>query len=229
MRNALSLSMCDSILQCAHDISQSSSNVRALVLTGDSNCFSAGKDLKASALHTESEAAEYYLRTLSVVKALLAVPIPVIVSMEKTCLGLGLELALTADIRIAGESTNLGFPEINLNLFPGCGGAVLLPLILGNVHLASDLILTGRRVSAKEALALNLVSRVVPDGQALDRALSIAEPLVAKNRDLLVRTKQVVTYGFKSQLRDWMTLSETNRRIVGQSKEHLSSLKEWTK
>lgn len=224
--NAVSLGMCDEILKCTAEISQSSSDARVLILTGDERAFSAGKDLKASLKHDEAEAEEYYSKTLSMMKALLEVPIPVIVSIEKVCLGLGLELALTGDMRVLGTSAQIGFPEIGLNLFPGCGGAVLLPVILGNVDLASDMILTGRRVSAEEALRIGLVSRVVSDGECFASALKLAEPLMEKNRELLVKTKQTIRFDFmqKIQSSDWMKVSESNRRQVAKLPEHLASL-----
>ena len=221
--------MCDIIRECAKQVSQSSSDVRAVVLTGSSDCFSAGKDLKASLKHSEAEARSYYSNTLLTVKSLLDIPVPVIVGMEKVCLGLGLELSLTGDIRIAGESCKIGFPEIHLNLFPGCGGAVLLPAILGNACLASELILSGRRLSAKEALDINLISRIVPDGSACETAMEIARTLVEKNRNLLIKTKEVVRYNLNRQLKEteWWALAERNRLEVAEYPEHKASLIEF--
>ena len=229
-RNALSLEMGLKILECTHEISKPDSKVRALVLTGEESSFSAGRDLKASLYHSDVEAAEYYNVMLSSVKSLLRVPIPIVVAIERVCLGLGLELALTGDIRVAGTSAQLGFPEINLSLFPGCAGTVLLPLVLGNVSTASDLILTGRRVSGEEAKSMGLVSHIVADGAALDKSMSIAESLISRNRPLLIKTKKILKYNFHHQLTDeWMELSEKERWIVGQSEEHLEALKQFNK
>ena len=228
-RNAFSPQMCDTILKCTQEVSSSSSQARALILTGSSGMFCAGKDLKASLSHSEIEASEYYLKTVSAVKGLLSVPVPLIVSIEGACLGLGLEMALAGDLRVSGESSKIGFPEIGLNLFPGCGGSVLLPMILGNVHLASDLILTGRKLSAREALDINLISRVVSDGEAFDHARLLAEFLLGKNRELLVRAKKVIRYDFNNRLKDWMAVSQHNREIVGKLPEHLKSLSEFAK
>ena len=224
--NAFSVPMCDVIKSSASAISQPDSKIRTLIITGDVRSFSAGKDLKASLQHTEEEAAEYYDATVGAIKALLGVPVPIIAGIERVCLGLGLELALTADIRIASASCKIGFPEINLSLFPGCGGAVLLPLLLGNVSVASDLILTGRQLSAQEAQELGLVSRIVPDGSSLDECISLAQPLLTKERDLLIKTKQVIKYAFNRELNNgpWMNLSEKYRTELGKSQAHLSAL-----
>jgi len=228
-RNALSLEMCEGIQKCVADVSREDSNARVILLTGDELSFSAGKDLKASLSHTPQDAAEYFSATLGAVKALLSVPIPIVVGMEKICLGLGLELALTGDIRVAGESTQIGFPEINLSLFPGCGGVVLLPLILGNMTHASDMILTGRRLSASEAHNIGLISRVVPVGTAESTALSIATELCEKNRNLLVKTKIVLKFDFHDKLKntEWMNVSREYRSELGKSEEHLSALEKF--
>jgi len=225
--NAFSLPMCDAIKEVAEEVSKQNSSVRALILTGGPTAFSAGKDLKASLNHTEQEAAHYYNETLGAIKALLNVPIPVIAGIEKVCLGLGLELALTADIRIAGESSRIGFPEINLSIFPGCGGAVLLPLILGNTSIASDLILTGRQIKPHEAKEIGLISRVVPDGTSLTECLTIAESLITKERNVLIKAKEVVRYSVNRELRhgDWMKMSEQYRTELGKSDAHLQALR----
>ena len=229
-RNALSTQMCDTILKCTADVSTPSSNVRAVIITGTETSFCAGKDLKASLTHSPDQAKEYYAKTFGAVKALLRTPIPVIASIEKICLGLGLELALAADLRVCGQSTQLGFPEIGLSLFPGCGGAVMLPALLGNVSIASDWILTGRRVSATEARSVGVVNRVTEDGAAFNECLAIARQLMEKNRDLLIKTKRVVKHDFNSKVEsDWMAVAEQLRLQVAQHPDHLAALDKFSK
>ena len=224
-RNAITLQMCDTISYAAQQARSPSSQLKALLITGDSSVFCAGRDLKASLDHSPAEAEEYLSRAIEAVKNLLEVPIPVVVSIEKVCLGLGLELALTGDIRVCGSSTQFGFPEIGLSLFPGCGGSVMLPALLGNVSLASDWILTGRRVLAQEAFQHGLVSRVVDDGSAFDEGLAIASQLVEKNRELLIKTKAVVKHDFNKKVKsEWMDISEKLRREVGQHPDHREAL-----
>jgi enoyl-CoA hydratase/carnithine racemase len=224
--NSFSIEMCETIKSAAKIVSDPDSHVRALIISGDDRAFSAGKDLKASFAHTDKQASEYYKETLGAIKPLLDVPIPIIAGIEGACLGLGLELALTADIRIASTSSRIGFPEINLSIFPGCGGAVMLPLILGNISIASDLILTGRQITAQEAKDIGLVSRIVPGGSALDKCMQIAEPLLSKDRGLLIKTKEVVKFDFNRQLKhtNWMNISEQYRTELGKSSSHLNAL-----
>jgi enoyl-CoA hydratase/carnithine racemase len=225
-RNALSLPMCEVIEECTTDISRPTSNARVLIITGDSTSFSAGKDLKASLNHSDEEASAYFNATFGAVKSLLNVPVPIVVGIEKICLGLGLELALTGDIRVSGESAQIGFPEINLSLFPGCGGAVMLPLVLGNVSIASEMILSGRRLGAIEAKSVGLVSRVVPDGTSEDECMSIAKSIAEKNRNLLVKTKEIVKFDFHKRMFEsgWIDRAEKYRMELGKSQEHIDAL-----
>lgn len=224
-RNAITLQMCDTISYAAQQASSPSSVLKALLITGDSSVFCAGRDLKASLAHSPAQSEEYLSSAIEAVKNLLAVPIPIVVSIEKVCLGLGLEIALAGDIRVCGSTTQFGFPEIGLSLFPGCGGAVMLPALLGNVSLASDWILSGRRVSAQEALKHGLVSRVVDDGSAYNESLAIASQFVEKNRDLLIKTKAVVKHEFNKKVNsEWMQISEKLRREVGQHPAHREAL-----
>ena len=229
-RNALSIQMCDTILSSSHEISKPSSDIRALIITGSEVAFSAGKDLKSSLTHTETEAAKYYEKTFSSVKSLLKVPVPIVCSIERICLGLGLELALTGDIRVAGMSTHFGFPEVNLSLFPGCGGAVMLPALLGNSSIASDWILTGRRITTEEACRVGLVARVVEDGEAFNQSLSIARGLISKNRDLLIKTKSVIRGHFNMNVVDspWMKTAEEYRLQVAKHPDHHAALAEFS-
>ena len=224
-RNAFSLQMSETIHSASAMASAKDSTMKALILTGEHSVFCAGRDLKASLHHTPIEADEYLTSALSAVNSLLATPIPIIVSIERICIGLGFELALAGDLRICGRSTQLGFPEIGLSLFPGCGGGVMLPALLGNVSLASDWILTGKRILADEALTHGAISRVVDDGQALDESIAIASELITKNRDLLIKTKAVVKHDFNRKVNsDWWSLSERLRREVGRHPDHKEAL-----
>lgn len=225
-RNAFSSQMADCIVESSKIVSKADSDVRALILTGTDSAFCAGRDLKASADHTPAEASEYLERAQLAVKALLNCPVPVVVGIEMICLGLGLELALAGDLRIAGRSTQLGFPEINLSLFPGCGGAVLLPGLL-NVSIASDWIFTGRQIPPDEAKQCGLLHRVVDDGQAYASSVEIARHLAGKNRSLLVKTKSVIRHGFfkTAQSSEWFPVSEKYRKEVGEHPDYELALR----
>ena len=103
--------------------------------------------------------------------ALRELPVPVIAAVEGFALGGGCELALSGDLIIASASATFGLPEVGIGLIPGEGGTQLLPRRIG-LNRAADLLLTGRRVDAEEALRMGLADRLVPEGVARTSALA---------------------------------------------------------
>jgi enoyl-CoA hydratase/carnithine racemase len=114
-----------------------------------------------------------------------ALPQPVVAALNGVALGGGLELALACDLRLAAEGVEVGLPEVGLGIIPGAGGTQRLPRLLG-VARAKELILTARRVTAAEALAMGLVSAVVPPERLLEEALALAGR-VARNAPISLR------------------------------------------
>jgi enoyl-CoA hydratase len=103
---------------------------------------------------------------------------PLIAAVEGPAVAGGTEILQATDIRVAGESARFGVSEARWGLFPLGGSAVRLPRQIPYT-VAADLLLTGRHITAAEALEIGLIGHVVPDGQALDRALEIAEQIAA--------------------------------------------------
>ena len=114
-------------------------------------------------------------------RAIMDCPKPLIAAVEGYALGGGLELALCADIIIAGEGAKLGLPEVKVGILPGAGGTQKLARLVGR-HRAMLLIMTGRMFGAAEALGMGVVSEVAPTGQALQRALDVAGEIAAVAR-----------------------------------------------
>ena len=107
-----------------------------------------------------------------------------------------MELALTADIRIAGKSAKMGFPEVTLGIFPGAGGTIRAPKLIGPA-LAKEMIFTGDAIKADRALAIGLVNRVVEDDQVLEEAMKLAKR-IAKRGPVAVRmVKDVINRGLE--------------------------------
>src|SRR5437588_3239150 len=146
---------------------------RALVLTGGGDiAFCAGADLKA--IETFGPRLGAPEGPLGFTR--LTSPKPTIAAISGWCLAGGLELALWCDLRIAAEGSTLGFPERRWGVPLIDGGTQRLPRIVG-LGRALDIILSGRMVEAEEALAIGLLTEIVPPGSHLDRALEIAEAL----------------------------------------------------
>jgi enoyl-CoA hydratase len=149
-------------------------DLKAVVVTGGDRAFAAGADVTE---FTEPGVAPRISAAFrGAFDALGAIPRPVIAAIEGFALGGGLELALACDLRVAGDGARLGFPEIQLGIFPGSGGTQRATRLLGPAR-TKELVWTGRHVKAPEALELGLVDRVVPAGTALDAAVELATSL----------------------------------------------------
>jgi enoyl-CoA hydratase len=186
-RNALSGPMLE-LMRQAWDTVDADPDIRACVLTGAGGAFCAGADLKAM---TRSHPGDQFRgggMDLSVIEPLLKgrrLTKPLIAAVEGPAIAGGTEILQACDIRVAGESARFGVSEARWGLFPLGGSAVRLVRQIPYT-VAADLLLTGRHITAAEALSIGLIGHVVPDGQALDRALEIAAAIAA-NGPIAVR------------------------------------------
>jgi len=186
-RNALSGPMLE-LMRQAWDTVDADPDIRACVLTGAGGAFCAGADLKAM---TRSHPGDQFRgggMDLSVIESLLKgrrLTKPLIAAVEGPAIAGGTEILQACDIRVAGESARFGVSEARWGLFPLGGSAVRLVRQIPYT-VAADLLLTGRHITAAEALSIGLIGYVVPDGQALDRALEIAAAIAA-NGPIAVR------------------------------------------
>jgi enoyl-CoA hydratase len=154
--------------------------VRVILLTGAGDkAFIAGADINELSRATAVTGRTLALRGQGVFDRIAAAGKPIIAVINGFCLGGGCELALACTFRFAADSAEIGQPEINLGIIPGYGGSQRLPRLIGRDR-ALDLILTGRRVPAAEALALGLVTRVYPAATLRAEALAYARELAAK-------------------------------------------------
>jgi enoyl-CoA hydratase len=170
-------------LSLAFGAAEANAEVRALVVTGAGRAFVAGADVSGiNQIEDVFTAREFALLGQEVCSTLAALPFPTIAAVNGFALGGGLELALAADIRVASPQARLGLPEVTLGLIPGYGGTQRLPRLIG-VGRALELILTGRHVTAEEALQMGLVNRVADDARSA--AVELAK-LAARNGPLAV-------------------------------------------
>ena len=139
--------------------------------------FCPGADLKERAALPQSEVAGLVHGLQTAFTDLESLPMPVIAVLEGVAVGGGMELALAADLRVAGAQASLGLVETALAILPGAGGTQRLPRLIG-ASRAKELIFTSRRISATEAERLGMVDRLVPAGSALDAALALAREIL---------------------------------------------------
>ena len=179
-RNALSGQMM-ALMRQAWDEVDSDPQIRVAVLTGAGGSFCAGADLKAMTAAPPGDAFSKGGMDLSVIDALLKgrrLTKPLIAAVEGAAVAGGTEILQATDIRIAGRSARFGVSEARWGLFPLGGSAVRLVRQIPYT-VAADMLLTGRHITADEALRIGLIGQVVPDGQALLRAMDVAEQIAA--------------------------------------------------
>ena len=179
-RNALSGPML-ALMREAWDQVDSDPGIRVCVLTGAGGAFCAGADLKAMSRSHPGDQARTGGFDASVIEPLLKgrrLTKPLIAAVEGPAVAGGTEILQATDIRVAGQSARFGVSEARWGLFPLGGSAVRLPRQIPYT-VAADLLLTGRHISAAQALEIGLIGHVVPDGQALARALEIADQIAA--------------------------------------------------
>jgi enoyl-CoA hydratase len=158
-------------------------DLQAVVLTGDGAAFCAGGDLDDLWEQTNWPAerirrhmGQFYRAFLSVID----LPVPTIAAINGPAIGAGLALALGCDLRYASERAKLGTTYINIGLFPGMGATHLVPYHAGHA-VAADMLLTGRLLTAQEALALGLVNGILPQEDLLRHAYGVAAEIAAKS------------------------------------------------
>jgi enoyl-CoA hydratase len=152
--------------------------VRCIVLGGSQRAFAAGADIAELAAGTPVSL--YQDRRIDRWDAIRGVRTPLVAAVSGYCLGGGCELAMACDLIVASESARFGQPEIQLGVMPGAGGTQRLSRAVGKA-LAMDMILTGRMLTAEEALRAGLVARVVAREAWLDEAKRLAREIAAKS------------------------------------------------
>ncbi len=182
--------------------------VNCIVIAGDDEAFAAGADVRALAEHDindELSPSESFWRRLALVRT------PMIAAVSGWALGGGCELALLCDMIVASETAEFGQPEITLAIIPGGGGTQRLARTVGKAR-AMELVLTGRRFDAKEALEMGMVNRVTKKGVWLDEAMELAA-VIARRPPLAARlAKEAILTAEETGLTAGV---EAERRLFG--------------
>jgi enoyl-CoA hydratase/carnithine racemase len=173
--------------------------IRAVILYGGEKVFAAGADIAEMAEADYAAMAERSARLQAALGLIAALPKPVVAAITGYALGGGLELALAADFRVAGEGARLGQPEILLGVIPGAGGTQRLPRLVGPAR-AKDIVFTGRMVDAAEARAIGLVDAVAPDDYVYGAARDMVARYAAGPALALRAAKQAIDHGLDVDL-----------------------------
>jgi len=206
--NALNAATIDELrramLELRHD-----NTVRAVILTGaGEKSFVAGADISELSREGPLSGRDMAMRGQHVFDLVEHLGKPVIAAINGFALGGGCELAMACTFRIAADTARLGQPEINLGIIPGYAGTQRLVRLVGRDR-AMDLVLTGRQVSAADALAMGLLTRVVPAASLMQEATTLANSLAAKAPVAVRLAMEAITRGAEMPFADACVLEAT--------------------
>jgi len=217
-RNALNRKMLhelgDALTELENDL-----QIRVIIIAGNKD-FCAGADIKEMNAIKPEEIETFCRWGHKVFDQLEGMGKPVIAAITGFALGGGCELALACDIRIAGESTQFGQPEVNLGLIPGFGGTQRLSRLIG-VAKAKEMILTGKIIDAKEAESIGLVNGVVKDEELMIAAEEMAQviaqkaPIAVKMAKKLINENQEIIKGLEKEIEFFARCFATQDRLEG--------------
>jgi enoyl-CoA hydratase/carnithine racemase len=205
VHNAMNETMRRELTRC-FDALATDDTVKVVVVTGAGpRAFSAGADIREFVAPLVPVQFREQRRRVDFRQAMERCWQPILAAMNGFAFGGGLELALACDIRIAAADAQMGLTEVNLAIIPGGGGTQRLPRLVGRGK-ALEMILTGARLPADEALRIGLVERVVPAGEALKAATELARVIAAKAPVALRYAKEAVVKGLELPLADGLRL-----------------------
>ncbi len=208
-------------------------DIKVAIVTGSGRAFSSGLDLKAAA-SPEGMSFDLPLRegveTLQYVSSIFtlyeALPVPVIAAIRGACMGAGMEIALACDIRIASEDAVFSIPEVVYGLVPDCGGTQRLPRIVGPGY-AKELVLTGRRIDAAEALRIGLVNHVYPVDLLMEEAGKMASEIAGLSPEAVQASKRALNFSLSSSMEAGLIYeTATAERVLGERAKDVFKKKE---
>ena len=200
-------------------------SIRVVILTGAGPVFSSGGNVKdmrrffEQDISTELIREEYRNGIQRLPKALYNLDVPVIAAINGAAIGAGLDLTCMCDIRIASDTATFAESFVKVGIVPGDGGAWLLPRVVG-MSKASEMAFTGETLTASEALACGLVSRVVAAQDLLPTAQNLAVKIAANPGGVLRMTKRLLREGQRSTLESLLELSAGYQAIAHKTADH---------
>lgn len=204
--NAFNLQMLGELFDALDAFDQDQA-VRAIIVTGNEKAFAAGADIKEMA---ESSYVEMLTSGhVQVWDRIRAIRKPVIAAVSGWALGGGCEFVLSCDMVVASESAKFGQPEITIGVIPGAGGTQRLARLVGK-HLAMEMVINNRTLTAQEALQFGLANRVVPVEGYLDAAIAFAEEIASRAPIAVRMAKDAVNAAFETTLTEGLAIEKRN-------------------
>jgi|SRR5438132_8139099 len=215
--NALNLEVMDEFISILDNLEKDQSKV--VIITGaGQKAFSAGADIEYMSKIGSAEAEKYALRGHEVLNKIEKLEKPVIAAINGYALGGGCELGLACDIRFASQNAQLGQPEVTIGICPGWGGTQRLLRIIGPAR-AKDLIFTGRRIYAEEALVMGLVNKIIPNENLISESKAYARNITKNSSFAIGVSKMLVNKGMDANLDTGLKLEIYSWSLCFSSKE----------
>ena len=204
----------EAVLELKHD-----TTVRAVILTGvGEKSFVAGADLNELATLRAAPLKEYAARGQAVFDLIENMGKPVLAAVNGYALGGGCELAMACTLRLAADTARFGQPEIDLGAIPGFGGTQRLTRLVGK-GVALELLLTGRQITADEALRIGLVNRVVPAAELMGESRQVAQSLAAKAPVAVQYILELVHRGSAASLDQGQSMEAALFGLIGSTED----------
>ena len=223
MMNSLNFGLLRAIAEKVETL-QWDPEVRVIIITGaGEKAFCAGADLKERATLPEDQVRKFIFTLRETFTFIEYMTKPVIGAVNGVALGGGTELALACDIRIASENATMGLTETRLAIIPGGGGTQRLPRLVGRAK-GKELIFTGRRVDAAEALSIGLVNKVVPAARLLDECLEMAAMICEAGPVAITQAKYAINHGLEVDLRSGLAIESNAYWVTIPTEDRLEGL-----
>lgn len=197
--NALSRAVMNGLNNVLDELSKDATVLVVIITGAGEKAFVAGADIKQFPHLTPQSGYDLVRAGQVIFDKIETLELPVIAAVNGFALGGGCELAMACDIRVASENAKFGQPEVNLGIIPGYGGTQRLPRLVG-AGKAKELIFSGDIIDAREAYRIGLVDVLVPSGEALSRALALAEKMKEKAPLAIRAAKKAVNQGLEQTL-----------------------------
>lgn len=199
-------------------------DIRVIIITGSGDkAFSSGADLKERRTMTPAQVKEFIFTIRNLFTSLEYLNKPVIAAVNGIALGGGTELALAADIRIASMNASMGLTETRLAIIPGAGGTQRLPRLVGKGK-AKELIFTGRRVDADEALAIGLVNQICEQEVLLAECYKMAAMICETGPIAIEQAKYAINYGLETDLHSGLAIESNAYWVTIPTKDRQEAL-----